>query len=58
MGNVPVYDLDGLAPFRIRIRPDHRPSLPKRVSFGELLTQVLVGHTPTNIGTVRRMLPL
>jgi hypothetical protein len=59
MGHVLAYGLDGLAPFRVRIRPDRRPSLPlRRVTFGEQLTQVTIGHALTNVGTLRRLLPL
>jgi hypothetical protein len=58
-GSVPVYALDELAPFQVRIRPDRHPSLPLRQSvMGEMLTQVRIGHTLTNIGMVRRVLPL
>jgi hypothetical protein len=51
--------LDGMAPLRVRIREEQRhPTLSlRRVSFGDLLTQVTVGHVLTNIGTVRRMMP-
>jgi hypothetical protein len=54
-----VSVMDGLAPLNRRIHEERRhPTLPpRRVTFGELLTQVLIGRAPTNIGTVRRVLP-
>jgi len=50
--------MDGMGSLQARVRDERRhPTLPlRRVGFGELLT-VMIGHAPTNIGTLRRMLP-
>jgi hypothetical protein len=51
--------MDGLAPLHRRILEEQRhPTLPpRRVSFGELLQQTLIGRIPVSVGTLRRVLP-
>jgi hypothetical protein len=62
MGSILVPDqlvMDGLAPLHRRIAEERRhPTLPaRRVSFGELLSQVMVGQAPMSVGTLRRVFP-